>query len=104
MSFGSGSNQATFQVRGEGVIDTVAGNHTQPQDYPSIGDGFYEFVIGDAYRVPAGTIITVEITTFDGLNQTGQTVYRSRISYRCDTGVVTSRANDVLLIDATPVP
>lgn len=103
-SFGSGSNQGTLSVEGIGEVASFAANHNEPNDYPIFGDGFYDFVVGQAYEVPAGTTITAEITTYTGLNQIGQLVYRSTLSYTCDLGETVDLSNQVLLDEAVAQP
>lgn len=104
VGFGSGSNRATLSVDGVGQVALFEGNHDQPGDYPSIGDGFYDFVIDQGYDAPNGTTITAEITTYTGLNQTGQLAYRSTLTYECNLGDVIAINNANLLADGTVQP
>lgn len=104
VSFGSGSNLGTFSVDGIGQVASFAGNHNQPDDFPLFGDGFYDFVIDQGYDVASGTAITIEITTYTGLNQAGQLAYRSTLTYTCDLGETISLDNQVLLDAANVQP
>lgn len=81
------SDAASMSVQGVGIVAT--GEENLPF-FPVINDvGSYGF--GPApYSVPAGTPVTVQITTYHGPDGTGGVSFVSTVVFDCDTGSVIS--------------
>lgn len=89
----STSNSSTVFVQGVGVVASFM------QTNPTFnGTTVYTFA-PSAYTVPAGTPITVNVRTFNGVNLTGGQSWDSTVVFACDTGTVISLVNAGL-----PVP
>ena len=81
------SDEGEMSVDGVGVVAT--GSEDLPF-FPVVEDaGTYGF-LPSAYSVPAGTNVTVTITTYNGSGQTGGVSYVSTIVFDCDTGEIVS--------------
>jgi len=79
------SDAATMSVAGVGVVD----NQKENQPFNASFAGTFGFV-PSTYTVPPGTLVTVEIITYFGSNQTGGVSFRSKIVFACDTGQIVS--------------
>ena len=64
----------------------------------------YGFDAIDPYNVPANTLVTLTITSYFGLNQTGGVSYVSEIVFECDDGANSVITNTAFPAPAAPIP
>jgi hypothetical protein len=89
----STSNSSSMTVAGVGVVSTFS------QTNPAFnGPTVYSFS-PSAYTVAPGTLVTINIRTYNSVNQSGGQSWDSTIVFACDTGAITSLVNAGL-----PVP
>jgi hypothetical protein len=90
------SDSAVMSVEGVGTVFTYAENDNPIWNGPNIYG-----LAPDPYNVAAGTPVTITITTYNGLNQTGGISYIAEVVFHCDTGEIISLSNGP---PATSVP
>jgi hypothetical protein len=81
---GNSSDSSTMSVQGLGTVFTLTENNSAKN---VTGTYVLDPV---SYNVALGTPVTVTITTYNGINQTGGISYSSTIVFACDTGNVIS--------------
>jgi hypothetical protein len=87
------SDEAEMSIAGVGVVAT--GQEDLPF-FPVVEDSGTYGLLPSVYSVPAGTEVTVTITTYNDSGLTGGVSYVSTIVFDCDTGEIIS------LVSGTP--
>lgn len=85
-------NIPTGQASERGVL-SAPGNpslgFTQDSAFgPFVGPSSFFVFVSAPYSLPANTPLTLEVTTYTGVNQTGAIAFVSRLTWNCTTGVV----------------
>ena len=94
------STSGEMSVAGVGNVRTFDENILVTRNQAWI----YGFDGIDPYNVPANTLVTLAITSYFGLNQTGGVSHVSEIVFECDDGANLVKTNTAFPAPAAPIP
>lgn len=85
-------NVPSGQASEQGVLSAPGfpslGNTQDAAFGPFVGPSSFFVFVGAPYTLPAGTPLTLSVTTYNGTNYTGGVAYVSTITWNCTTGAV----------------